>query len=84
MEFVRGRRYRVVVKYPWGERKEGIAEGVVRESDGTIRWTSAEDLGLEPCLDCVLQEAETWILGWAGGTCDVTVVLSEGPDAPEP
>lgn len=82
MEIVCGRAYRVVVRYPWGERVETTCERVERDAAGTIRWPSggAEDAYLEG----VIREAPGWVLGWYGGHCDVTVLISEDPDAPEP
>jgi len=84
LEIVWGSTYRIVVRFPWGARVELESDRVRRDRDGTIRWTAVGDLGLEPCLDGVLQEAEDWVLGWCGGTCDVTVVIAQGPEAPEP
>jgi hypothetical protein len=83
LDVVHGHAYRIVVRFPWGERFETTSRGVRRDPDGTIRWEAA-DFGHEPCLDGVIREGETWVLGWCGGTCDVTVVVSEGAGAPEP
>ena len=60
------------------------SDRVRRDEAGTIRWVSAGEIGLEPCLDVVIQETASWVLGWCGGTCDATVVIAEGPDFPEP
>jgi hypothetical protein len=84
VEIVWGRTYRIVARFPWGARVAFECDRVRRDPEGTIRWTGAGEIGLEPCLDGVLRETETWVLGWCGGTCDVTVVIAEGPDAPEP
>ncbi|GAB4274563.1 MAG: hypothetical protein Kow0092_29980 [Deferrisomatales bacterium] len=84
MEIVEGRTYRIVVRFPWGERAEMTSDRVVREADGTVRWAAAEGYAFEPCLDGVIREEGTWVMGWAGGCGDVTVVISQGPGAPEP
>jgi len=84
VEIVAGRRYRVVVRFPWGTRVEFHTDRVYRDEAGTIRWLDGGEIGLEPCLDSVIQEKENWILGWCGGTSDVTAVISHGPEAPEP
>ncbi len=84
MEIVFGRTYRVVVRFPWGTRVEFETAALVREADGAIRWPAREGLGEATCLDLVIQESGTWVHGWVGGHCDVAVVVSEGPDAPEP
>ena len=85
MEIVSSRGYRVVVRFPWGERREYDEIAVTRESDGTLRWQTGEDGGgLEPYCDMVVQETERWIMGWVGGTCDTSVVISLDEDAPEP
>jgi len=84
MEIVEGRRYRVVVRFPWGERREFACESLVREADGTLRWAAMEEFGLEPFLDAVTAEEEGWVMGFVGGTCDVVAVLSFCDDPPEP
>lgn len=84
MQIVPGRRYRVVVRFPWGERFETVADRVVREEGGSLRWEGGAEFGHEPCLETPIREAEDWVLGWCGGCCDVTVVISWGPGAPEP
>lgn len=84
MDIVRGRSYRIVVRFPWGDRVESWNDRVQRSTDGTIRWEPPEAFGPEPRLDVVIREEETWVLGWCGGTCDVTVVISEDEGAPEP
>lgn len=84
MEIVRGRAYRIVVRFPWGRRVEAWNHRVERLPDGSIRWEPPDPFGPEPCLDVVIREEATWVMGWCGGTCDVTVVISEGEGAPEP
>ncbi|MDW7712052.1 MAG: hypothetical protein SCH98_16420 [Deferrisomatales bacterium] len=84
MEVVLGRRYRIVVRFPWGQRVELASRRVHRAADGTIRWEAPEGFGTEPYLDGVIRETECWVHGWCGGTCDVTVVISRGEGAPEP
>ncbi len=76
-------RCRVVVRFPWGERRDYGETDVTRDEDGTVRWTVDDPGGLEPYCD-VVRETESWIMGWVGGTCDTTVVISTGEDAPEP
>lgn len=83
MEIEAHKRYRVVVRFPWGERRDYGEATVTREADGTLRWSVAETGGLEPYCD-VVRETDGWIMGWVGGTCDTTVVISTGEDAPEP
>ncbi len=82
MEIEYGRTYRVVVRYPWGERVETKCARVTRDADGTIRWPA--EGAEEAFVEGAIREAEGWVLGWYGGRCDATVVISEGPDAPEP
>ena len=84
MEIVLGRSYTIVVEFPWGERLETVSDRVVREPDGAIRWTPRGEFGFEPCLDPVIQETEERILGWGGGCCDVTVVISPVGEPPRP
>jgi len=84
VEIVTGRAYRIVVRFPWGKRVETTCDQVWREVDGSIRWEPPEGFPHEPCLDGVVREEQTWVLGWCGGGCDVTVVISEGAGAPEP
>ncbi len=84
MEIVAGRTYRIVVRFPWGERVVAWSDRVRREPDGAIRWEPPAGFLHEPCLDGVVREEQTWVLGWCGGGCDVTVVISEGEEAPEP
>ena len=85
MKISAGQSYTVVVKFPWGERRQAVVKELHRDADGTVRWRCPATLGVAPYLDNVLQESEQWIFGWAGGSCDVTVVVSH-PDAeaPEP
>jgi len=84
VEVVAGRIYRIVVRFPWGTRVELQTDRASRDEDGTIRWQRTGALDLEPCLDCVLHETDDWVLGLCGGTSDVAVVVSQGPEAPEP
>jgi len=84
VDVVTGRAYRIVIRFPWGARVEIESDRVSRDEGGTIRWSGADPIGLEPSLDSVIQETEHWVLGWCGGTCDVTVVIADGPEGPEP
>jgi hypothetical protein len=84
LEIVPGRSYRIVVRFPWGARVAVESNQLRRDADGSIHWAGAGEMGLEPCLDTVIQESTRWVLGWCGGTCDVTVVISDGPGGPEP
>ena len=85
MEICSGGQYTVVIRFPWGERREAVATRLTRDADGTVHWHGATEMGVEPYLDQVLRESEQWIFGWAGGSCDVTVVISHvGSEAPEP
>ncbi len=85
MEICAGRSYTLVVRFPWGERRQARVEALARDADGTVRWCHCDPLGVEPYLDNVLQEEEYWVFGWVGGTCDVIAVLSvPGTAAPEP
>lgn len=85
LEICAGHSYTIVVRFPWGERREARLRALTREADGTLRWSCGAELGVEPYLDSVLQEAENWVLGWVGGSCDVTAVVSlTGAEAPEP
>ncbi len=81
MEIVYGRTYRVVVRYPWGERVETTCAAVTRDASGTIRWPAE---GEEAFVEGAIREEAGWVLGWYAGRCDVTVVISEDPGAPEP
>ncbi len=84
MEIVLGRSYAIVVEFPWGERLEMVSDRVVRQADGSIRWTPPGEFAFEPCLDPVIQETEDRVLGWGGGCCDVTVVISAVEEPPGP
>ena len=85
MEICEGQGYTLVVRFPWGERREARVQALARDADGTVRWCPCEQLGVEPYLDNVLQEEAHWVFGWVGGSCDVTAVLSvPDADAPEP
>lgn len=77
MEIVRGRSYRVTVRYPWGGQTVAVTDAVFREADGTIRWVSDQDPGEGAYLDCVIQETATRVVGWYLGGCDVTVEITE-------
>lgn len=83
MEIVTGETYTISIRMPWGELITFTSESVLREVDGSVAWEGGR-AGLEPRLDCVLREAEGWIMGWLGGTCDTVVVISSSPDAPAP
>lgn len=85
MDIRAGQRYTLVLRFPWGERRQGRVEALARDADGTVRWCRCEQLGVEPYLDNLLQEEEHWMSGWVGGGCDVIAVLSvPGAAAPEP
>ena len=58
MEIIVGHVYRIVVRFPWGARIEFESDRVHRDETGTIRWRDGGEIGLEPCLDSVLQEDE--------------------------
>jgi hypothetical protein len=80
-----GQSYTLVVRFPWGERREARVEALGRAGDGTVRWCRCDTTGVEPYLDSILEEREDWVCGWVGGTCDVVAVLSvPGARAPEP
>lgn len=84
MEIVRGRSYKVVVEFPWGERAEVVTDRVERDADGTVRWVSGRDPDGGAYLDPVIRETETWVFGWYQGRCDVTVRVSVvSPGDPE-
>ena len=57
-------RYTIVIRFPWGERREACVSGLIRETDGTVRWMGTEALGVEPYLDNIVREEEQWLHGW--------------------
>jgi hypothetical protein len=78
MKIEPGSSFKITVSYPWGAKKEFECAEVVRDDDGSIRWRSETDVGLEPCLDCAVEESERHITGWLGGSCDTTVMICKG------
>ncbi len=84
MQIVAGRSCRVVVRFPWGERWEAEGARVFRTPDGALGWEAGPGFGFEPRLEGPFQEGEHWVMGWCAGACDVVVVISWGPGAPEP
>ena len=84
MDLIAENTYRVVMRFPWGERRDVGELAVTRDPDGTVRWACEDPGVLEPYCD-VVRETDHWIMGWVGGTCDTTVVISvRGEDAPDP
>ncbi len=84
MEIVTGTIYYIKVRYPWGEVKRFECDKVSRMEDGSVTWLSETSVGLEPCVDNVIEENDRFLCGWLGGTCDTTATIAltpdEGPD----
>jgi len=84
MEIDADRTYLITIRMPWGDLKRFEAKGLVRAQDGTIAWPPQGCEGLEAYLDCIIDEREEYVLGWLGGSCDATVVVSLDDGAPVP
>ncbi len=77
--------YHVAIRYPWGELSITEQVRVTRDGSGSLLLDGGVvATGLEPSVDCIIQETEGWIMGWLGGTCDTPVVVSCVENAPLP
>ena len=84
MEITYGTTYYIKVRLPWGELRTLTSNRVTRDDDGTVRWHGDGGVGLEPVIDNILQETDTHLSGWLGGTCDTVAVIALGADGPLP
>jgi hypothetical protein len=84
MDITHGTTYYIKVRLPWGELSSFTSERVTRLPDGSVRWEADEGVGLEPTIDNIMQESDTHLSGWIGGTCDTVGVISTTPDGPDP
>jgi hypothetical protein len=84
MDIAKDTTYRIAIRFPWGELRAFECADVWRDDCGAVRWRADTSSGLDPYLDCALQETAGWVMGWLGGTSDTVVVISIDPDAPTP
>lgn len=76
MKIISGQTYRILVAFPWGEKKELLSAGLTRHGDGSITWPPCGDFQLSPLLDSVVRETDEYVIGFVGGTCDTTGAVS--------